>query len=96
MLGSREHPVPAQGLPKDRLDMHKGPWVVLVGDRTRVVTVKSAHDGGMVEFLDAVTGEPAGCAGVHWFMDPANKVRYEGRLPVEPEPGRWIGGRNGR
>lgn len=54
---------------------------------TRIVTCQPAMDGGMVAFSDAVTGEQAGCCGIHWF--PLNAVKlgdfyFQGRPPIKP------------
>lgn len=68
----------------------KGPWIVTVEGKTAVVCVELVHDGGMVEFTDAVTGEPRGCAGIHWWLERKHSVRYEGELPSLPDEGRWI------
>jgi hypothetical protein len=71
-------------------DPFEGVWIVVIGDRTQVVTVEQVHDGGMVEFTDAVTGKVVGCAGIHWWRVPEHRVKYGGTLPQQQDPKQWI------
>lgn len=66
-----------------------GVWIAIIGNRTAVVTVEPAMDGGMVEFFDAVSGDPRGCAGINWWNTNEHRVAYDGPLPSIPEPARW-------
>lgn len=67
-----------------------GPWAVVIGDKTAIVLVELVHDGGMVEFKDAVTGVPRGCAGIHWWLEAGHKVEYDAPLPKAQDPEKWI------
>lgn len=65
-------------------------FITIINGKTAVVTVHEAHDGGMVEFRDAVSGEVRGSAGIHWWQEDAHKVQYSGPLPSEDDRDRWI------
>lgn len=70
--------------------IERGPWLVVIGDKTAIVYVELVHDGGMVEFADAVSGVPRGCAGIHWWHESGHAVRYEGDLPRQQDAKKWI------
>lgn len=70
--------------------INRGPWILTVARKTRVVFAESVYDGGMVQFYDAVTHEPAGSCGIHWWLEAGHKVLYHGSLPELPEEGKWL------
>ena len=45
--------------------------IVETTQETRLVEARSAMDGGMVEFRDAITKKFVGCAGINWWKSNA-------------------------
>ena len=68
----------------------KGIYLIVVGDKTALVHARYVHEGGMVEFYDAVTGVLRGSAGINWWNEPGHVVEYRGTLPKESEKGKWL------
>lgn len=68
-------------------------YAVVIGNKTpatRLVTVKLAMDGGMVEFHDAATGRSAGSAGINWWNEPGHVIEVPSEyVPIVPDTERW-------
>ena len=68
-------------------------YALVIGNKqptTRLVTANIAMDGGMVEFQDAVTGNPCGSAGIHWWRYPGHVMEIPPELvPTLPDEEKW-------
>ena len=73
-------------MPEEDLGTH----VTSIGKRLVVVAVRTAHEGGMVEFSNPVTGEVVGSAGINWWNTKEHHVPYRGSFPQMPDKDRWL------